>query len=344
MANFNKAFDEIIGTEGGYTNNPNDKGGPTNWGITQKTLASFLGRAVSVEEVKSLTKEFAKTIYKRNYWDTLHLDLMESDFLAGLLFDQGVNFGVGKAAKRFQSAINALGSNLTVDGDIGPATRLKLNQYSELQVANEFIKASQDGYADIVAKDASQNVFIRGWINRSQAMMDKMITFALNKMGVSFKPPENVVVAEIGEVTKRQKVYNTALKEIGQKEIAGPKSNPRITEYHSATTLAAKSDEKSDEVAWCSAFVNWCMKQNGIKGTAKANARSFMDWGKDTASPLPGDVVVFWRGSKTGWQGHVAFYVDQTATHVKVLGGNQGNQVSMANYPKSQLLGFRTYA
>lgn len=338
MADFDKAFSQVIGVEGGYVNNPNDKGGPTNWGITQSTYDSFFGVKSSISDIQKMSIEMAKAIYLKNYWKVMSLDEMKSQLIAEFLFDQGVNAGPIKMAKRFQTLLNSMGAHLTVDGQLGPATMLAVSKVNELELANKFIQVAQDNYADIVASDASQRVFIRGWINRSQVLMDKLIKFIIGG-----NQPEKGDVIAIDPLTDameiRQKVYATALKEVGQKEILGSKANPRIVEYHSATTLSAKSDE----VAWCSAFVNWCMKQNGVKGTSLANARSFLNWGVSTQSPQQGDVVVFWRGSKNGWQGHVAFVVSVSATHVKCLGGNQGNSVCMVNYPKSQLLGFRTY-
>ena len=132
--------------------------------------------------------------------------------------------------------------------------------------------------------------------------------------------------------------YLKALNEIGVREVSGNAANPRIREYHSSTDLKATSDE----VAWCAAFVNWCLKECGKLGTQKANARSFLTWGTEVKeNPMKGDVVVFWRGKKDGWEGHVAFYVDQDDKYINVLGGNQGNEVNFTKYKKSQLLGIR---
>lgn len=136
---------------------------------------------------------------------------------------------------------------------------------------------------------------------------------------------------------KYPKHYEIALKELGVSEIVGKKHNSRILEYHKATSLQASDDE----TAWCSSFVNWCLKGAGIAGTNKANARSFLNWGSVVSEPKTGDVVVFWRGKKDGWQGHVAFYVSHDSKYITVLGGNQSNKVCYAKYPASQLLGYR---
>jgi len=123
--------------------------------------------------------------------------------------------------------------------------------------------------------------------------------------------------------------------EIGQMERRGGE-NPRIVAYHATTTLAAREDE----VAWCSSFVNWVLEQAGYKGTSSAAASSWLRWGVELEVPHPGCVTVLKRkgrsrdaatGSTTGF--HVAFFVDRTATHVRVLGGNQSNSVKYSSYP-----------
>jgi len=79
------------------------------------------------------------------------------------------------------------------------------------------------------------------------------------------------------------------------------------------------------------------MERSGYEGTGSAAARSWLDWGKEVDRPCPGCIAVFTRGGG----GHVGFYVGETAETVKVLGGNQGDQVSVREYPKSRLLGYR---
>ena len=98
------------------------------------------------------------------------------------------------------------------------------------------------------------------------------------------------------------------------------------------------------DTAWCAAFVNGALGATGVEGTGKLNARSFMEWGKETTSPTQGDIAVFTRGNPNGWQGHVGFYVGPSDKkgYVRVLGGNQGNKVSIRDYPESELLGYRS--
>lgn len=128
-----------------------------------------------------------------------------------------------------------------------------------------------------------------------------------------------------------------ALQEYGTREVAGSGSNPSVEEY-----LRSVGNRGGDETAWCSAFVNWCMEQAGIAGTRRANARSWLDWGAlCLARPVYGAVTILWRGNPRGWQGHVAFYVGREGRNLILLGGNQGNAVSLRPYAEGRLLGYR---
>jgi uncharacterized protein (TIGR02594 family) len=135
----------------------------------------------------------------------------------------------------------------------------------------------------------------------------------------------------------------TALAEMGQKEFPGARHNPRIVEYHSTTTLKASTDE----TAWCSSFVNWCMRQSGVKGTNSAAAASWVNWGR-ASSARPGAVTVIYNGKAANSSlsvsgNHVGFLVQETGKHYILLGGNQSNQVKISSYPRAtwQLKAFR---
>jgi uncharacterized protein (TIGR02594 family) len=138
----------------------------------------------------------------------------------------------------------------------------------------------------------------------------------------------------------RKAIIKTARAEIGQKEIKGKKHNPSIVRYWKAVNNAKGITD--DETPWCAAFVNFVLLETGLSGTGKANARSFLTWGRSTSNPQPGDIVVFWRGAKDGWQGHVGFYMGFEGNYIKVLGGNQTDQVKISTYSRDKLLGYRS--
>lgn len=136
------------------------------------------------------------------------------------------------------------------------------------------------------------------------------------------------------------KAYKLARKQIGTREIPGSKHNSKIVGWFKAVGHAWVKD---DETAWCAAFVGAMLKEAGMPHTGKLNARSYLEWGEEV--PLDqakeGDLVVFWRGKKNGWQGHVGFFVRAEGNSIVVLGGNQANAVNEKKYAVSRLLGVR---
>ena len=91
----------------------------------------------------------------------------------------------------------------------------------------------------------------------------------------------------------------------------------------------------------CSSFVNWCFQQVGYEGTRSAAARSWLHWGTSLDHPHYGCVVVLARG-KNPSLGHVGFFTDRRPDgKVVILGGNQGNAVSIAAYDAQRVLDYR---
>ncbi|NQY30142.1 MAG: TIGR02594 family protein [Flavobacteriaceae bacterium] len=133
-----------------------------------------------------------------------------------------------------------------------------------------------------------------------------------------------------------------AFKEYGVKEFVGQRDNPEVLKYFDE--IGFNGSKLKDETAWCSAFVNWVLKTSDAPYTGKLNARSWLQIGKETNCPQVGDIVVFWRGSKRSWKGHVGFFINAIDDKIFVLGGNQNNQVKISSYPKGRLLGYRVVA
>ena len=136
------------------------------------------------------------------------------------------------------------------------------------------------------------------------------------------------------------KAYLVAVMEIGQKELIGQRSNPRILEYLDTTKVPETM--LLDETPWCSAFVNWCIVQAGGKGTGSASARSWLSWGAVVEHPKRGDLAIF-SSSRGPQSGHVGFFhsFDHSCQGIRLLGGNQGNEVRLSVYPINRLLGYR---
>lgn len=119
-------------------------------------------------------------------------------------------------------------------------------------------------------------------------------------------------------------------------------NNPRITMYH-ATTIGGTAP---DETAWCSSFANYCVRQAGLNGTNSKWARSWHDlpWGSEvTDAAQVGDIVAWRRHNNREDGGHVGFYIDADSQTIRVLGGNQGNRISIMRYPRNGELGSYRY-
>ncbi|MBL4756803.1 MAG: TIGR02594 family protein [Rhizobiales bacterium] len=126
---------------------------------------------------------------------------------------------------------------------------------------------------------------------------------------------------------------------LGLREVGGKGSNPTILRW--AERL--KIWYPNDGVPWCGLFVAQCISSQ-LRGEAlPANllgARNWLKFGKK-CKPQPGAVMVFWRGKKSGWSGHVGFYISEDAGTYHVLGGNQSNAVTITKVRKNRFLGAR---
>ena len=139
------------------------------------------------------------------------------------------------------------------------------------------------------------------------------------------------------------KLLEIALSQYGQKEITGEKDNQTIVGYAKEAGHAWVDD---DETPWCSIFMDWSSMKAGVERTHKANARSWLTVGETVNHPETGDIVILKRGTNPN-QGHVGIYInDMVPEHgptrlIRVLGGNQGNEVKISLYDKNDVLGYR---
>jgi uncharacterized protein (TIGR02594 family) len=161
--------------------------------------------------------------------------------------------------------------------------------------------------------------------------------FGPNTLKVSKKVAEKagIIVVEPPKppVTNKTPWIDIAKAEIGVKEKRGGE-NPRIIEYHSHTTLKATEDE----VAWCSAFMCWCLEKVGYKSTKSAWARSYENYGKKLEKPKIGCIAVFDWQDGSGHVGFVSSFTEQTVT---ILGGNQSDSVCLTTFSRKNISAFR---
>lgn len=238
------------------------------------------------------------------------------------------------AAQRF---LNQLGSLRGQALDAAHITELRVHSYVDASTGQRFQLAhggqAGSGFVNIARHQLHRTpteAEVQAVIRADQRRRTDAVEGALSRQGLlagaaTSTPAAAAPVAPDAALGGAARILEVARGEIGTKEIRGSRDNPRVLEYHQATSLKAGNDETS----WCSAFVNWTMKQAGVAGTNSAAARSWLNWGKavpkDAAHVKPGDVIVFPRGNNPA-QGHVAIVEAVLPDgRVKVVGGNQGN-------------------
>ena len=169
---FDSALHYVLENEGGYSNNPADKGGPTNWGITQADLSAYLGRKASADDVKAMTRDVAAAIYKANYWLPLVCNKCPSEALATMIFDQGGVRGVGSAQKLLK-AIVGIPDNVSYSTawDILNSRKVGTPDIYK-RIALAFAKQSLAPYIRICTANPSQLVFLSGWSTRVLRLFD----------------------------------------------------------------------------------------------------------------------------------------------------------------------------
>lgn len=177
MAEFKKAYAKVKKFEGGYANNPNDRGGETYAGIARVHFPKWKGWEIidKYKQSEHSSKELNKVLqgngqldvmvehfYRVNFWNEIKGDEIINQLIADNIMDFAVNSGVGRAVKYAQRIVG-----VTEDGEIGPKTIKAINQNVDGFVTK--YKASRLSFlTKIVARDESQLVFMKGWAQRVQ--------------------------------------------------------------------------------------------------------------------------------------------------------------------------------
>lgn len=192
--------------------------------------------------------------------------------------------------------------NLKIDGYFGPATQKAVKSYQRVH------GLSPDGCVDSNTLIA---LGLRGFFGPILTMVSPNA------------PWMDIAIAELG---------------VHENSLPG-RHNSRIVEYHQTTTFKATDDE----TPWCSSFINWVMVNSGRQGTNNAAARSWLEWRRAVSNPTSGVVTVIKKkkvgysqatGSSSGY--HVGFFISLSESHIRLLGGNQTDEVKYSYLPLSE--------
>lgn len=145
---FNTAFDRLLGHEGGYTDGKGDPGGETNWGISKRSYPDV--------DIKALTREQAKEIYLRDFWNRVRADKLH-DGVAFQLFDFAVNSGIETAVRYLQRALG-----VADDGHWGPISQAAADSMSE---SDQIMQLSAERL-EFMTRLSNWPTASRGWARR----------------------------------------------------------------------------------------------------------------------------------------------------------------------------------
>jgi lysozyme family protein len=166
--NFDKCLAMVLKHEGGFVDHPKDPGGATNMGVTLGTYEQWVGRSVTIEEMKALTVDDVAPIYRKNYWDRVRGDDQPSG-VDWSVFDWAVNSGRSRSAKALQKIVM-----VTRDGAIGPKTLAAVGDHKPEDLINTMHTARQRFYERLSTFDT----FGRGWSRRNTETRDAALLMA----------------------------------------------------------------------------------------------------------------------------------------------------------------------
>lgn len=154
-----------------YTNRPNDRGGPTKWGITLKAWSEWRGRDCTEDDIKAITEPQAREFYEMEYVLAPRFNQLP-ELLMDMVVDCGVNHGPRAASKWIQRAVGA-----RQDGAIGPNTLKAVKDANPVAVYLKVCASRVRLYGRIVTKDPTQAENAHGWNNRAAKWLQRLADY-----------------------------------------------------------------------------------------------------------------------------------------------------------------------
>ena len=164
------ALTHLLDIEGGFTDDPNDPGnklpdgrpGCTNLGVTQAAWEAYIGRKVTHEEMRALTRKDVDPFYRAMYWDSIRADDLPQ-LLRYAVFDAGVNSGPVTAIRWLQQAVGA-----TPDGILGPRTLKAINELDPSSTLRRMLAKRLTAMTSMSGWPS----FSRGWARRIATLLE----------------------------------------------------------------------------------------------------------------------------------------------------------------------------
>jgi hypothetical protein len=155
----------VLQWEGGFADHPKDKGGATNKGVTLSTFRRFFGKDATVDQLKAISDEQWEMIFRNGFWDKFEADKIANQSVANVCVDWAWCSGPTTAIRQVQGILD-----VKADGVVGNITLGAINN-AEPEKLFDKIKSARLAFVEsLVKRDASQKVFLKGWIRRIDAI------------------------------------------------------------------------------------------------------------------------------------------------------------------------------
>lgn len=155
----NIAIEEVLKHEGVYSNDVDDEGGETKYGISKVHYPKL--------DIKNLTLEKAKEIYKKDFWVNQHYDEIKDEKIVIKLFDLSVNIGIFWAHRLIQRALRACGEKIEEDGALGVKTLAAINKVDPTDLLAALKSEAAGYYRTLNAINSKRAKFLKGWLERA---------------------------------------------------------------------------------------------------------------------------------------------------------------------------------
>jgi uncharacterized protein (TIGR02594 family) len=334
-ANYAPSLARLLVHEGGYTNHPSDPGGPTNYGITIHDYRKYIDPAGTAADVRAMSVEQAKLIYRKRYWDVQRCDELPPgvDYAT---FDYGVNSGIGRSAKVLQRIVG-----VTADGEIGDDTIAA----ARARDPKLLVGAICDERLAFLRGLGTWPTFGRGWGRRVAEVRAAALAMAGASQGV-ITPPEPAP-AQAGAPPSPPSARSRASSPrdgegpartpqmpppwlarmnaiLGLYEFQGGADNPAILAMAKACGGSIARGYKHDSIPWCALTVNYVLITCGLPGDDSLWALDFRAYGKPISGPAVGAIATKTRAGG----GHVFLVVGRSPDgRIVGRGGNQSDMV-----------------
>lgn len=171
LSNWQQAFEQMLKSEGGFTDDERDNGnklpdgrkGSTMLGVTQYNWEAHVGHQVTHDDMRKLTPADVEPLYKQKYWDVVQGDKLPNG-IDYLCFDMGVNAGPGRSIMLLQTAVG-----VPADGGLGPITLTAVWAADPVKLIQDFSDAKESFYRGL----DDFKTYGTGWLNRVAAVKQK---------------------------------------------------------------------------------------------------------------------------------------------------------------------------